>query len=185
MKINLTSTQLSVISGTALIISGVVLAIFNYQNALAPTMIVATLVCLWFSQSPPRPKLLTIGLIASIIGIIFAACINVFPVFLNIRNTNPMTQPATNLIGYFSGVSFFCGMILILMAGFILIGISFLRSSSSTKASGIFFILGGLVSFAANAAGVMIALSGLSWLISIAKQKRQAEWNKYYDSLGE
>jgi hypothetical protein len=183
MRLKLTSTKLSVISAIALMVGGSALSIMNYQNIFASTLVIAALICLWFSQKAHRSKLFLIGLCASITGILFAATLNLFPIFLKIRNTDPTSQPAANLVSYLSGATFFCGMILILMSGFILIGISCLRTASLPKASGVFFVLGGFVAFSPGPAGFMLALSGLSWLIAIFREKRQSEWSNIYDSL--
>ena len=184
MNSKITSSQFSVIAAIILIIGGISLFLMGYQNIFTSASIIGALVCLWFSQNPPRQKLFTIGLFASIAGILFSASINLFPIFRELRNTNPTIQP-TNLAWYFSGTTLFCGMILVLMLGFIFLGISVIQSSSLPKASGVFFIGGGIIAIEAHIAGIMLALSGLSWFLAIYRYKRQAKMLAHLESLSE
>lgn len=183
MEIKLTSAQLSMISAGLLIVGGVVLSLTNYQNIFAPTLIIAGLICLRLSQNRPRPKLLTIGISFSISGILFVACIDLFPIFSNIRNSDLALQSPSYPVYFYTGVLIFFAMIFMLMSGFMIAGIAILRSSSLPKASGVFFILTGMVAFAANVDGVMLTLSGLIWFREVLRQKKASERWKYLQSL--
>ena len=146
-----------------LIIGGIILYYENYQNLFAPLLIISAIFTLWLSQDVPRSKLLTAGLIASIIGIIFSAILTKISFFHELRY-NPSFQSGNDIIGYLSGVTFFLGMIFLLMLGYIFLGISMMRSPDFPKISGLLFILAGIVAINSNIAGPMLGAAGLFWL---------------------
>jgi hypothetical protein len=183
MNIKFTPAQLSWISAIALILAGIVLSFLGYPNAFTAILAIGALLCLWASQIPPRPKLWTAGLVACIFGILFSACFNLFPIFHEIRNTTPTSLSPTNIIWYLSGASFFCGMIFALMAGYILMGISILRSASLPKSVGVLLIVEGILSIYFFLAGIVLVVAGLFLIHTILKQKKDAEWSEYLDSL--
>ena len=183
MSLKITSSQLSVASAIALIIAGIILFFIGFQNVFVPILIIGALSCLWFSQNPPRQKLSTIGLVASSVGILFIASLNLFPIFHEIRNTSP-TIRFTNPI-YFSGMAFFCGMSLVNILGFILLGISIIQDSNFPKALGVSFIIAGIVPIGSVTTGPILTISGLFWLFAIRRKKRQAEAEAYLKYLSE
>ncbi len=165
MDISLTNkSKISVVSAIALSIGGLVLSTGNYNNLFASLLIILSIIGFWLSQEHPRSKLSTIGLVTSILGIIFSVMItsgNSY--FYQLRN-DPSLRTGNNVIGFLFGVTSFCGMLLFLILGFIFLGISILRSSDLPKLVGVFFILAGIVAFASNAAGIMLGIAGIIWL---------------------
>jgi len=173
------------ISAGLLIVGGLILSLTNYQNVFASSLIIAALICLWLSQNRPRPKLLTIGICFSITGILFVTYIDLIPIFSDIRYSDLVAQPASYLGYFFAGVLIFFAMVFILMTGFVVTGILMFRSSSLSNASGVLFILAGMIAFSARVTSVMFLLSGLIWLREVLWQKKASErWN-YLESLDE
>ena len=167
MSLRLTNSQISWFSALAFFVGGIALSIFGYQNILASTIVIAALVGLWFSHNSPHQKLSTIGLIASIAGILFATSLNVIPYFSDIRTIDISSLTATNVTQYLFGVIIFFVMLLVYMIGLILLGISTLRSSSLPKGIGVLLILAGIVAVDSRIIGSFLTITGAIWIIRI------------------
>jgi hypothetical protein len=156
---------ISTIAAGALCVGGFVLFAYNYDNPFEPPLIILAVIGYWLSQENPRPRLLTFGSIFCIFGIIGIFIVGDNQFFYRLRY-DPSMQTGTNVIVYILGVSLFFDLILLQMGGFILWGISILRSSSLPKTIGILIILAGIVAVASHTAGVSLGIAGIIWLIT-------------------